>query len=256
MQIISEILWNEISKVIPKKKSTIGRPLKDSRVLLSGIFYILNTGVQWRSLPSYYGKPTTAHHRFMQWIETGVFDQILTASIDAAVNHFGAPEAFITDTASIKAPFANFGGKNPTDRGKKGIKKGIVIDTNRIIFSILLEPANKHDSKILLPHIEKIRTYISEKPIVMIADSAWDSAFLYKELAKNNIALLAATNVRRDKNKKKYSPCLRWKIEQIFGIQHWHRGLKLCWSKNKKTFLALCQFAAAIHNFKLIGVFG
>jgi len=38
------------------------------------------------------------------------------------------PESFIIDTSSIKAPFARFGGKNPTDRAKNGVKKGIVID--------------------------------------------------------------------------------------------------------------------------------
>ncbi len=175
MEIIPEIIWNEISNVILQNSSRVGRPLKDPRITLSGIFHILDTGSQWRRLPTYYGKSKTVHNRFMQWIKNGVFEQILTVSINATVKHFGAPQAFITDTASIKAPFAKFGGKNPTDRGKNGIKKGIVIDLNRAIFSIILDSANRYDSKILLPHVKNLRKYIEKKPIVMITDSAWDS---------------------------------------------------------------------------------
>jgi predicted NACHT family NTPase len=89
----------------------------------------------------------------------------------------------------------------------------------------------------------------------MIADSAWDSKKLYTALSRENLALLAATNVRRNKNKVKFTPLGRWKIEQIFGIQQWSRGIKFCWTKTKDSFLALVQLASAIHNFRLVGVF-
>jgi hypothetical protein len=75
-------------------------------------------------------------------------------------------------------------------------------------------------------------------------------------LAKKNLALFAATNVKRDKNKQKLRPGGRWKIEQIFGIQQWNGGIKCCWAKTKDSFLAFCQLASAIHNFKLVGIFG
>ncbi len=90
----------------------------------------------------------------------------------------------------------------------------------------------------------------------MIPNSAWDVEKLRKDLVKNNLALFAATNVRRDKLKQTTKPGGRWKIEQIFGIQQWNRGIKFCWTKTKESFLALCQLASAIHNFKLVGIFG
>ena len=68
MLIISENLWNEIKNVIPEKKSKIGRPQKDPRIVLSAIFYVIITGVQWHKLPVYYGRPTTIHGRFRAWI--------------------------------------------------------------------------------------------------------------------------------------------------------------------------------------------
>jgi putative transposase len=253
--IISDNIWNEIKEIIPTKKTKVGRPQKDPKLVLSGIFYIMITGAQWHKLPDYYGKPTTVHGRFRIWVKTGIFDQILLKSIDVAVDFLGNPKSFMTDTASIKSPFAQFSGKNPTDRAKRGIKKGIVIDWNRIILSIVIDSANRHDSKLLMPHIEQLKKFL-DIPKVMATDSAWDVKKLRTDLAKHNLALFASTNIRRDKSKTKNRPGGRWRIEQIFGIQQWNRGIKFCWTKTKESFLALCQLASAIHNFKLIGIFG
>lgn len=252
---ISDNIWNEIKTVIPSKKSKVGRPQNDPQVVLSGIFYIMITGAQWHKLPDYYGKPTSVHGRFRIWIKSGVFEQILMKSIDIAIKQLGSPKAFLSDTSSAKAPLARFGGKNPTDRAKNGVKKGMVIDWNRIILSIIVDSANKHDSKLLMPHIAQIKRFL-DRPKVLATDSAWDVAALRRSLAQENLALFASTNVRRNKSKRKLRPGGRWKIEQIFGIQQWNRGIKFCWAKTKESFLAFCQFASAIHNFKLVGVFG
>lgn len=255
MLIISDSVWNEIKNLIPEKKSKVGRPQNDRRTTLSAILYVMTTGAQWHQLPDYYGRPTTIHGRFRIWVKLGIFDQIFFKSIAIAVHHLGFPESFFIDTSSVKAPFAKFGGKNPTDRAKYGVKKGIVIDWNKIILSILIDSANRHDSKLLMPHLKNLKQFLNV-PKVMATDSAWDVKKIRTELAQNNIALLAATNVRRDKTKEKIRPGGRWKIEQIFGIQQWNRGIKFCWTKTKDSFLSLCQLASAIHNFRLVGIFG
>jgi putative transposase len=59
MLMISDNVWNEISSVIPEKKSKVGRPPKDAKIILSGVLYVMVTGVQWHKLPDYYGRPTT-----------------------------------------------------------------------------------------------------------------------------------------------------------------------------------------------------
>jgi putative transposase len=255
MFIISDVVWNEIKNVISERKSSVGRPPHDPRMILSGVCYIMITGAQWHKLPDYYGKPTTVHGRFRTWVKSGVFHQILLKSIDIAIKDLGMPESFFTDTSFAKAPFAKFSGKNPTDRAKRGIKKGLVVDWNRIVLSVIIDPANRHDSKLFIPHLEHIKRFL-DTPKVMTADSAYDDIKLRNESAKVNLALHAATNVRRNKFKKKIRPKGRWRIEQIFGIQQWNRGIKSCWAKTKESFLSFCQFASALHNFRLVGIFG
>jgi transposase len=48
------------------KKSKVGKPPKDAKLVLSGIFYIISSGAQWRLLPDYYGKTSTVHGKFRQ----------------------------------------------------------------------------------------------------------------------------------------------------------------------------------------------
>lgn len=147
---------------------------------MSGVFYIIVTGGQWQYLPDYYGKPSTVHGRFRCWVKEGVFQRILDKSIDVAIKKLGIPACFFCDTSSSKAPFVKFGGKNPTDRRKNGVKRGMIIDINKVILSLLIESANRHDSKLRMPQIKHIEKFI-DKPKVMSTDSAWDIKDLRKK---------------------------------------------------------------------------
>lgn len=253
---ISDSVWNEIKNCIPSKKSSLGRPRQDSYTTLCGIFYVISTGIQWKHLSSCYGKPSTVHGWLTKWIKEGVFNDIFHISISKSIEKLGKPECFIIDTSSSKSPFAYFGNINPTDRRKYGIKKSIIIDWNKIILSITLDSANKHDSKLAFIHMNNLKKYIQDGPLVLLADAAFDSKQLSKKFASHNITLHAATNRRRIKDIKIVKPIGRWKIEQIFGMQQWYRSIKFCWCKLKNNYLAFCQFASAIHNFKLSGLFG
>ncbi len=254
MLMISEDAWKEICILIPEKKSKVGRRPADPEIVFSGILFVLLSGTPWKLLPDYYGPKSTVHGHFMAWTRNGLFAKLLEKSIAIAIRRHGEPEAFMNDTAFSKAPFARFGGKNPTDRRKNGVKRGMVIDINRIILSIIVDAANRNDSKLLIPHLPALRKYVGSRPKVMSTDSAWDVNKLRSDLAKENIALHASTNVRRNKNRPKVKSGGRWRIEQVFGCLQWNRSVKTCWSKIKESYLALCQLAATIHNFKLVGI--
>ncbi len=58
---ISEDYWTKIEPLlsVPKPKKKSGRPRKGDRKIMSGIFYLLFTGCQWKALPQFYGAPST-----------------------------------------------------------------------------------------------------------------------------------------------------------------------------------------------------
>ena len=63
----------------PKKKS--GRPRTGDRKIMSGIFYLLVTGCQWKALPRFYGAPSTVHDRFQEWQLSGLFESMWMAGL-------------------------------------------------------------------------------------------------------------------------------------------------------------------------------
>jgi transposase len=80
---ISDELWKKIEPLLPptEPKKISGRPRKDDRKIMSGIFYIFCTGNQWKSLPRVYGAPSTVHDRFQEWKKAGLFDRMAKAGL-------------------------------------------------------------------------------------------------------------------------------------------------------------------------------
>jgi putative transposase len=248
-------MWNVIKDLLPAKKSRFGRPRIDQRKALEAIFFIIDSGAQWRYITKEYGSKSAIHRTFMRLVDENVFAKIM----DIARELYFASEAehwdwFATDTSFSKAPLAKlWAGKNPTDRGKNGVKKSILVDRKGAPLLVHVDSANIHDSKLLKPTIKGVHTFCKGIAIIA-ADSAYDAKELKQMCAKMNIALIASVNKRRDKNRKSYSPNNRWIVEQTFGILHWRRGLKTCWTKMRKSFLAYLQFAAAERLFRMAGV--
>ena len=72
--------WEHIKPYIPEEQTTgsRGRPSKDSRQMLNGIFWVLRSGAAWRDLPERYGPWQTVYKRFMKWTKAEVFAKIFS----------------------------------------------------------------------------------------------------------------------------------------------------------------------------------
>ncbi len=257
MNMISDSVWNEIKDLIPTKKIAVGRPEWDNRKTLEGIFLIVKTGMQWKFLPKELGKVSTVHGKFRRWIKNGVFEKIMEKAKKLYINSLDKPITwFASDSSHSKAPLANnWSGKNPTDRGKRGIKRSIIVDINGAPLAVYTGPSNKHDSKLFDQTFYNLKPKKTGFAKIMATDAAYDSQYARRLCKKYDFALLAATNIRRDKNKKKYNPSFRWIVERTFGWQSWFRGLKTCWTKTKNSFLAFLQLVSSVQLFKLGGIF-
>lgn len=69
--------WDLIRPLIPLSSANTGRPAKDPRLMLDGIFWILATGAPWRDLPERFGSCKTVHRYFSNWRKGGVFAAIV-----------------------------------------------------------------------------------------------------------------------------------------------------------------------------------
>lgn len=85
---VSDELWEKIQPLLPKHKNTHifggGRPRADDRRCFDAILFVLKTGCQWNALNATGICPSsTAHDRFQQWGEAGVFLKIWEAGLEA-----------------------------------------------------------------------------------------------------------------------------------------------------------------------------
>ena len=80
---MSDIQWNIIAPQLPKPAKT-GRPRNDDRNIINGILFILTTGCRWADMPDKYGSKSTAHLRFQELQQKGIWKKILSKLIKLA----------------------------------------------------------------------------------------------------------------------------------------------------------------------------
>lgn len=201
-------------------------------------------------MPEKYGPKSTVHGTFRKWVKEGIFDQILSICVKEYRKSTPDNIWYAFDTSSKKGPLLLEGGKNPTDRGKQGIKQIILVDRKGAPIAVGVGPANAHDSTLFIPTLKSFPA--EEKVQIITADAAFDSKKLRNFCASKNIALIAATNPRKSKKKHKTRPLHRWIVERTFGWFSWYRGLKICWAKLLSSHLAFLQLASAHRLFSML----
>jgi transposase len=83
---VTDELWAKIQPLLPEHVNTHrfggGRPRADNRICLNGILFVLRTGCQWNALNATGICPSsTAHDRFQEWVEAGVFRNLWAAGL-------------------------------------------------------------------------------------------------------------------------------------------------------------------------------
>src|SRR5919202_4827968 len=143
-------LWNRIAKILPPDKlaGTPGRPPIPNQRALNGMLYVLRTGCQWKSLKKeWFGASSSLHDRFQAWRKAGLFArifQVMLAYYDQQKRIQWRWQAI--DSKSVAAPLGGEKtGKNPTDRGKLGSKRHILVDRRGAPLAIVVSGANAHD---------------------------------------------------------------------------------------------------------------
>ncbi|MFT0890841.1 IS5 family transposase [Pseudochelatococcus sp. G4_1912] len=74
---INDIAWSKLQDLLPKVKR--GRRRVNDRRVVSGIVYVLQSGVMWRQAPAIYGPHKTLYTRYQRWNAQGVWTRIFQA---------------------------------------------------------------------------------------------------------------------------------------------------------------------------------
>lgn len=104
---------------------------------------------------------TTMRRRRDEWIDAGVFRTLEQACLDSYDKMIGLDLAnLVVDGCIVKAPCGGeAAGRSPVDRGKQGTKRSLLVDGNGIPLGRVTAAANRNDSLLLAPTLEKLSRF-------------------------------------------------------------------------------------------------
>ena len=73
---VTDIEWEIIKKEVPAARSGGRKRSVNIRSILNAIFYVLDNGIKWRSLPHDYPKWQTVFWYFNRWNKDGTIEKI------------------------------------------------------------------------------------------------------------------------------------------------------------------------------------
>lgn len=106
--LVTDDLWAAIEPLLPKRRKYPrgGRPPLDDRATLTGILFVLKTGIPWEYLPQKMGcgSGMTCWRRLRDWQKAGVWDRLHRVFLDKlrAADRIDFSRA-VVDSGSVRA---------------------------------------------------------------------------------------------------------------------------------------------------------
>jgi transposase len=236
--LLPDELWNRIEPLLPPPKPRRfrypGRKRVDDRKALTGILFVLKTGICWEDLPQELGcgSGMTCWRRLRDWQDAGVWQalhELLLAELNADDRIDWSRAA--VDSSSVRAlGGGEKTGPNPTDRAKPGSKHHIITDGGGIPLATTLTGANAADVGQLEPLVDAIPPVRGKpgrprsRPDRVYADRAYDSDPHRDRLRDKGIdPQLARRRTAHGSGLGRY----RYVVERTFSWFHRPRKLRL-----------------------------
>ena len=254
---VSDALWQRIEPLLPAPKPRRfrfpGRRPLDYRKILTGIVFVLKTGIDWEDLPAElgWGCGKTCKNYLLAWQQAGIWDklhQILLQELqDAGEIDWSCGAADSTKSRALGG--GDDTGPNPTDRGKSGTKHHVLTDAQGIPLAVTVTGANAADVTQLLPLVDRIPDLSGEaadkptKPKELYADRAYDSEPHREELREREI------EPKIPKRRTEHGSGLgvyRWVVERTNSWLHSFGKLRLRTDPDGDVHRALVSLASAL----------
>jgi transposase len=236
--LVSDPLWARIEPLLPPLKRRRfrypGRKPVDRRRVLTGIIFVLKSGIPWEELPQEMGCGCgmTCWNYLQAWQRAGVWERlhkILLAELREA-DRIDWSRATVDSTHARALGGGEKTGKNPTDRRKLGTKHHIVTDAKGLPLAVTITGSNVPDVKEVLHAVDAIPNvggkvgHPRKRPDELYADRAYDSEPHRQELKKRGIS------PRIPHRRTEHGSGLgvyRWVVERTGSWLHDFRKLRL-----------------------------
>ena len=262
--LVTDALWERLQPLLPppppRRFRFPGRKPLDYRQVLTGILFLLKTGIAWDDLPAELGCGCgkTCRHYLRAWHQAGVWQQ-LHALLLAELN--GADqidwERALIDASFVKAPEGGEDtGPNPTDRSKSGSKHHVLTDAQGIPLSATVTAANVNEVtqvfEVLsaMPPVGGKPGPKRRKPERMQGDRGYDSEAVRQALRELGILpVLAERNTEHGSGLGVF----RWFVERTISWLHAFGRLRRRLDRLTEVQEAFLRLACALICLRFLG---
>jgi transposase len=162
------------------------KPRIADRIIVEKLIQVLRFGCSYASIADCACGATTIRDRRDEWIKAGIFGTLRRIARESYDRIVGLVlEEIAIDGCIAKAPGGgDCAGPSPVDRRKQGMKRSLMVEGRGIPLGRVLAPANRHDSPLLAPTLDKLDD-IGPLPddITVHLDAGYDSQKTRDELA-------------------------------------------------------------------------
>jgi len=255
--LVTDALWERLEPLLPpppkRRVRFPGRKPLEQRQVLTGILFVLKTGIAWDDLPAELGCGCgkTCRRYLRRWHRAGVWLE-LHAVLLAELNGAGKIDwgRALIDASFAKAPEGGEDtGPNPADRGKSGSKHHLMTDAQGIPLSATVTAANVNEVTRALAVLTAMSPVGGKPgprrrlPERLQGDRGYDSEPLRRVLRWLGVTPVLA---RRGTGHGSGLGVFRWFIERTLSWLHSHGRLRRRLDRLTEIQEAFLQLACAL----------
>jgi putative transposase len=146
-------------------------------------------------------------------------------------------------------------GPNPTDRGKRGVKRSVLTDGRGVPLGATIDGANRNDHKLMRETLEAIPIErpapTRRRPQHLCLDKGFDynePRVLAEEFGFTLHLRTRGEEVRAKRHAR--AKARRWVVERTHSWLHRFRSILIRWAKKPANYLALLHFALALITWR------
>jgi transposase len=247
-----EPLWDQFAALLPDRpvyhpSHPLGchKPRIADRIIFEKLVQVLRFGCSYASIADCGCGATTIRERRNEWIKAGIFARLKQIALEAYDRIVGLVlEEIIVDGCIGKAPGGGeCAGRSPVDRGKQGMKRSCMTDGYGMPLDRVLAPANRHDSPLLAPTLDKLEDLGPLPDDVRVhLDAGYDSQKTRDELAGRGMT----GQIAHKGEKAPIQAGQRWPVERTNAWHNAFSRLQRCYERREEVIDAFFDLADAI----------
>ena len=262
--LVTDALWERIHPLLPprpepKRPDRPGRPPIEDRKALTGILFVLKTGINWEDLPVEMGcgSGMTCWRRLRDWTVAGVWaklHEVLLAELEGAAQIDW--RRAIIDSSFVRARGGGGAtGPSPVDRRKKGSKHHVITDAHGVPLAATTTAANVPDVVPMVELVDAIPPVRGKpgrprrRPRALFGDRGYDSDPHRRLLRRRGIQPQIA---RRKTSHGSGLGRYRWYVERTLSWLHSFGRLRVRKDRTPAIHQAFLRLACAIICLRLL----